>query len=134
MADAPDFVLLIQIAITLGQNAVPPSSVTEKAVLELDRYYDNAATPQNVVSYTVPVGKSFVLSAIEIACDNYDVAEFGVIIGGYTMFSGKQLQTSLNAQFSNVNLKAGDPVTVVANSDGVTNITVDATIEGKEIG
>jgi len=134
MADAPDFVLLIQIGITLGQNVVPPSAVTEKAICLLDRWGGTDATYQTVVSYTVPADKSFVLSAIEIACTDYTEGIFRLTIAGEVKFADKMLQTSYNPTFPNVNLSAGQVVLIEAMSDGATYIEVDGSIEGKEIG
>ena len=134
MADAPDFVLLIQIAITLDQEAVPPSAVTRKAILRLDRFDDNSAAYTTVVSYTVPAGKTFELEAVEIASDDYYTPEFRVVIGDVEQFADKKLQTALNASFSGAQVAAGKSITVQVRSDGVTNVIVDAAIEGQEIG
>jgi len=134
MADAPDFVLLIQIGITLGQNVVPPSALTEKAICALDRWSGSDASYQTVVSYTVPIGKSFTLSSVEIAASDYTAALFRVTIAGEVKFEDKGLQTSYNPTFANVNLSAGQVVLIEAMSDGATSIDVDGSIEGKEIG
>jgi len=134
MADAPDFVLLIQIGITLGQNVVPPSSVTHKAIIALDRWTGTDATYQTVVSYTVPTDKSFVLSGIEVACSDYTKGVFRLTIAGDVKFTEQSLQTTFNPILPDVNLKAGDIILLEAKSDGATSIDVDGSIEGKEVG
>lgn len=133
-ADAPDFVLLIQIAITLDQDAVPPSSVTHKAIIKLDRWTGSDATYQTVVSYTVPASKTFELEGLEIAASNYAKAVFRLTISGVEQFAGKQVQTAFNPMVGGPPLKAGDVILIEAHSDGLTSIDVDGSIEGKEIG
>lgn len=132
--DAPDGVLIIEIGITLGQDVVPPSSVLQEAVLALSRWTGSSASYQTVVSYTVPADKAAQLSGLEIAASNYTLAQFRVTIAGEVKFTDKQLQTAFNPVFPDVELKAGDVVLIEAKSDGATSITVDGSIEGKEIG
>jgi len=133
-SDAPDFVLLIQIGITLDQDVVPPSAVTEKAICSLSRWSGADATYQTVTSYTVPPGKSFVLDAVEMVSSTYVVAQFRLTIAGDEKFADKYLQSPFNPRFSLANLQAGDIVLLECKSDGSTSITVDGSIEGKEIG
>ncbi len=133
-ADAPDFVLLIQIGITLDQDVVPPSAVTHKAIIALDRWTGSDATYNTVVSYTVPVGKSFELEGLEIAASDYTLAQFRVTIAGVEQFADKYRQTSFSPRVGGPPLKAGDVVLIEAHSDGATSIDVDGAIEGKEIG
>lgn len=132
--DAPDGVLIIEIGITLGQEVVPPSSLTEKAIVALDRLTTSSATYQTVVSYTVPAAKAFVLSALELACSDYTKGQFRVTIAGEVKFTDEKLQTTFNPTFPDVNLQAGDVVLIEAKSDGSTSIDVDGAIEGKEVG
>lgn len=132
--DAPDYTLIIEIGITLGGASVPPSSLTELAIVVLDRLTTSLNAYQTVVEYVVPYAKTFVLSALEIACSDYTAAQFRVSIAGVTQFTDEKLQTTFNPTFANVNLKAGDIVKVEAQSDGSTSIDVDGAIEGKEIG
>ena len=132
--DAPDGTLIIEIAITLGQNSIPPSAVTETAIVKLDRWTGSAAAYQTVVTYTVPADKTFILSAIEMACSDYSVAQFRITIAGVIKFADKSLQTTFNPILADVNLSAGQIVLIEARSDGSTSINVDAAIEGKEIG
>lgn len=132
--DAPDGVLIIEIGITLGQEVVPPSSLTQEAVLALDRLTTSSAVYATVVSYTVPAAKAAELSALEIAASDYTLAQFRVTIAGEVKFTDKKVQTTFNPTFPEVNLKAGDVVLIEAKSDGATSITVDGAIEGKEVG
>jgi hypothetical protein len=132
--DAPDGVLIIEIGITLGQEVVPPSSLTQEATLALDRLTTSSASYQTVISYTVPAGKVGILSGLEIAASNYTLAQFQVTIAGEVKFTDKYFQTPFNPTFPEVNLAAGDVVLIEAKSDGATSITVDGAIEGKEIG
>ena len=131
--DAPDGVLIIEIGITLGQEVVPPSSLTQKAVLALDRLTTSSATYGTVVSYTVPASKVAELSGLELMASNYTLAQFRVTIAGEVKFTDKYLQAPFNPVFPDVNLKAGDVVLIEAKSDGATSITVDGAIDGKEI-
>lgn len=134
MADAPDFVLLIQIGITLDQGVVPPSASSERAILVLDRYEGDGATYQTVVSYTVPVGKSAILSSLEIASDNYEATWIKVTIAGVSQIVDKAIPTTFNPTFANVSLSAGQSVIIQALSADGSAIRVDGAIEGKEIG
>ena len=132
--DAPDGVLIIEIGITLGQEVVIPSALTQLTVLALDRLTTSSAVYATVVSYTVLVGKAALLSGLEIACSDYTKGQFRVTIAGEVKFTDKYLQTTFNPTFPDVNLKAGDVVLIEAKSDGSTSINVDGAIEGKEVG
>ena len=134
MADAPDFVLLIQIAITLDQEAVPPSAVTRKAIVRLARLESTSETYQTVVSYTVPTGKTFELGGLEIAPENYTVTQIRVTIAGVTQISDQYLQTTFNPRFEGALLSAGQVVLIEAKSDDGSATIVDGAIEGQEIG
>ena len=134
MPDAPDGTLMVEIAITVGQASVPPSSSSELAIVALDRLTTSSASYANVVSYTVPAGKAFLLAALEIACSDYTLGQFRVTIAGVVQFADEYLQTTFNPQFGNAHLAAGDVVLIEAKSDGATSIDVDGAIEGKLVG
>ena len=131
--DAPDGVLIIEIGITLGQEVVPPSSLTDLAVLALARLTTSSASYGTVVSYTVPANNAAVLKGLEIICSNYTLGQFRVTIAGVVKFTDKYLQAPFNPAFPDVNLKAGDVVLIEAKSDGATSINVDGAIEGKQV-
>lgn len=131
--DAPDGTLIIEIGITIGMASRPPSAVTEKAILYLARLTTSSATYAEVISFTVPADRTFVLSALEIASSNYAKGQFRVTIAGEQKFADRYLQTTFNPTFANVNLAAGQQVLIEAKSDGSTSINVDGAIEGKEI-
>ena len=134
MPDAPDGTLMVQVAITLGQTSIPPSSSTELAIVALDRLTTSSATYATVVSYTVPAAKTFILAALELACSDYTKGQFRVTIAGVVQFVDEYLQTTFNPQFGDAQLKAGDVVLIEAKSDGSTSIDVDGAIEGKVVG
>lgn len=131
--DAPDGTLLMQVAVTVDLKSVPASAVTEKAIVALDRWTGTSDQYQPVVSYTVPAATSFILSGIEVACSDYTAGVFRLTIAGVEQFADKSLQTTFNPILPDVNLKAGDVILLEAHSDGATSITVDGSIEGKEV-
>lgn len=132
--DAPDGVLIIEIGITLGQEVVPPSSLTEDALALLDRYSGSATTYQTVVSWTVPAGKAGVLSEVEMESDTYAKTLWQLTIAGEVEFTNKAIQGPLALIFPNVNLAAGAVVLLEAKSSDGTAIVADGTITGKEVG
>lgn len=134
MADAPDYTLMVEIAITIGGTTVPPGAATELAIVALDRLTTSSATYATVVSYTVPAAKAFLLAALEIACSDYTKGLFRVTIAGVVQFADEKLQTTFNPQFQGAHLAAGNVVLIEAKSDGATSIDVDGAIEGKLVG
>jgi len=126
-------VLLTQVGITLGEEVKAPSSVTEVARTVLGRLTTTSSDYGTVVTYTVPAATVFVMSAIEVACSNYIVAQFRLTIAGVEQFAGKSLQTTFNPTYALVNLAADAVVLLEAKSDGSTSIDVDGAIEGKEV-
>lgn len=134
MPDAPDYTLMVEVAITVGGSSVPPSAARQLAIVALDRLTTSSASYQTVVSYTVPASKTLYLAALEIACSDYTKGQYRVTIAGVVQFTDKYLQTTFNPQFAGAELAAGDVVLIEAKSDGATSINVDGAIEGKVVG
>ena len=114
---------------TFTAGVAPPGA----AILSLDRWTGSSSSYSTVVSYTVPAGKTAILTTLEIACSNYLVGVFRVTIAGVVMFTDKYLTTHFNPLLSSVRLSAGQTILVEAHSDGAISIGVDAVIEGREI-
>ena len=132
--DAPDGVLIIEIGITLGNDVVPPSSLTELSIASLSRYSGSATTYQTVVSWTVAAGKAGALTEVEMESDTYAKTLWQLTIAGVVKFTDKFIQGPLTLIFPDVNLAAGAVVLLEAKSSDGTAIVADGTITGKEVG
>ncbi len=131
---APDGVLMIQVAVTVENVPVVPLPANEVAVILPARLTTSSATYATVVTYTVPTDKTFVLSALEMASNDYTHSYFRVTIAGEVKFTDKQFQVSFNPTFAEVVLAPGSVILVEGKSDGVSAVVIDASIEGKLVG
>lgn len=132
--DAPDYTLIIEIGITLGQSSVPVSSATETAITAFGRYSGSATTYQTLVSWTVATGKAGVLASVELEADTYAKARFQLTIAGVVKFTDAQIQGPLDLEYPDVNLSAAQVVLLEVKSSDGTAIVADAVINGKEVG
>lgn len=134
MPDYPDGVQVVQVAVTVDNVIVLPQPANERAIAGYGNLSTSSASYQTVTSWTVAAGKGGVLSGIEIACDNYTIATWKLVVAGVTVFIGITIPSRLTKPFPNLLLAAGDVVIISVHSDGVVTINTYADIDGKEQG
>lgn len=134
MADYPDGAQLVQVAVTVANEVVLPTPSAERAVAGYGSISTSSASYQTVTSWTVAVGKVGVLCEVEMACDNYPVAVWKLVVGSVTVYDGVTLQSYINKRFPDLRLAAGELVTISVKSNGSTTVTAYADIDCKEQG
>ena len=130
----PDWVRMVQVAVTVENIPVVPEPATERAAGGAGNYSGSLQTYQEVVSWTVATGKVGDLKEILIITDDYDHTEIEVTVGAVTWCTDWSPTSAMPIIFEDLKLVAGTEVKVEAQSDDGTAIDVDAIIVAKEIG
>lgn len=87
---------------------------------------------QTIVSWTVTEGYQGVLEEVAFMTSNYLVTQFKLVIAGTTEFEDKKVGAACNLPWESGNkLDSESVVTLYAKSDGITSVTVTASITGK---
>lgn len=131
---APDHILLTQVAVVVENVPIVPESATEYILDTFGKVSTNSATLQTLFSRTVPSDRIGILDSIELSTDNYDVAQFEIIVKGVTIMDSEKLPESFTKDFPRVQLIAGESTTVKVKSDGATTINAYCDVSYKEVG
>lgn len=131
---APDYIRLMQVAVTVAGTPVAPAAATERAAGGAGRYSGASTSYQTVASWTVASGKVGELKEVLIISDNYAKTSLQIVVGAITWGTAWLSQAAMPIIFEDLKLAAGDVVTVSAKSTDGTSIVVDGIITGKEIG
>lgn len=132
--DAPDGVLMVQVAVTVENVPVVPTPAKEVAAGGHGRHSGTEETYQEVASWTVSANKGGELKEILIISDDYAHTDVRVTIGAVTWATNWTAQAALPLIFEDLRLSAGTEVLVEVKSTDGTAIVVDAVITAKEIG
>lgn len=132
--DAPDYVR--QFAATVIVENVPliPSEATEYVIDTFGKYGGSSSTLQDLFNRTVPAGRKGILEEIELSCDNYEVAQWYVVVKGVVILNSETLPESFTKRFPMLELKAAQQVLVQVKSNSLTTINAWADVSYKEIG
>ena len=133
--DAPDGIKLVQATIMVGSEPIVEQPSTETVVLETEgKVSTSSSSYQTLATWTVSAGKAGILRALELASDNYSLAQFRITIGGVVAIAGWVLPDAWSGYFAECRLAAETVVLLEGKSDGATTIKLWGAIEGKEIG
>lgn len=133
--DAPDGVLLIQATIMVGDEPVVEQPATETVVLETEGKVSTSSSEyQTLASWTVTTDKAGILRSLELASDDYSLAQFRITIAGVVLASAWVLPDAWSGYFADCRLAAATVVLLEGKSDGATTIGLWGAIEGKEVG
>lgn len=132
--DAPDWVTVIQVAVTVENIPVVPEPTTEVAAGGDGNYSGVLETYQEVVSWTVSASKVGELKEILIVSDDYAHTLVKVTVGTVTWAMDWSPTSCMPIIFEDLKLAEATEIKVEAKSSDGTAIDVDAIIVGKEIG
>lgn len=130
----PDWVRMVQVAVTVENVPVVPEAATEWAAGGARKLSPLTGTYQVVKSWTVTPGKVGELKEILILSDDYAHTEVKITVGAVTWCGEWTPTASMPVIFEDLKLAGGTVVKVEARSTDGTAIEVDAIIVGKEIG
>lgn len=130
----PDWVRMVQVAVTVELEPVMPEPAKEKAAGDAGNYAGILQTYQTVASWTVATGKVGELKEILIISDNYAKTLAQITIAGTVWETEWNPTSAMPIIFEDLKLATGTVVLVEARSSDGTAIDVDALIVGKEIG
>jgi hypothetical protein len=134
MADYPDGVQVVQVAVTVENELVLPTPATERAAGDAGNYSGILQTYQTVATWTVATDKVGELKEILIISDKYTKTLAQITIAGVVWETDWSPTAAMPIIFEDLKLAAGAVVLVEAKSSDGTAIDVDALIVGKEIG
>jgi len=132
--DAPDWVIWQQTIEVVESTPTPPAPAAEHAIDSYGEVSTSSADYQTVKTWTVTAARIGVLRAVEMACDNYDVAEWKLVVGTVTVFEDETLPDSFTKGFPDLRLAAATVLTLSVKSDGSTTINAYADLDAKEVG
>lgn len=132
--DLPDWVRMVQVAVTIDNVPIVPTPATERAAGGVGKYTGTDETYQEVASWTVATGKIGELKEIYILSDDYAHTEIKITIGAVTWCTDWTPQGVMPIIFEDLRLAAASIVKVETQSTDGTAIVVDVIIVGKEIG
>lgn len=132
--DAPDGVKLIATTVIVENEPIVETPTTEFPIASYGVVSTSSSSYQELVTWTVAAQRVGLLRAVEISCDNYDVAQFKLVVAGVTVFKDKKLPESFTKEFPDIRLAAASMVTLSVKSDGATTITAYADLNAKEVG
>lgn len=131
---APDWVRIVQVAVTVENVPVVPEPARERAAGDTGRYTGTDTTYQKVASWTVAASKVGELKEIIILSSDYDHTDCQVTVGSITFATAWIVVSAIPLIFEDLKLAEATEVKVECKSTDGTSITVDAAIVGKEIG
>ena len=131
---APDHILLTQVAVVVENVPIVPESATEYILDTYGKVSTSSTTLQTLFSRTVPADRIGILDSIELSTDNYDVAQFEIIVKDVTIMDSEKLPESFTKDFPRVQLIAGESITVKVKSNGTTTINAYCDVSYKEVG
>ena len=134
MGDLPDWVRMVQVAVTVNNTPIVPEPATERAAGSAGNYSGTSQTYQTVTSWTVATDKVGDLKEILILSSDYDHTLIEIVVGSITWCTNWSPQSSMPIIFEDLKLAAAAVVTISAKSSDGTTIDVDAIIVSKEIG
>lgn len=130
---AKDGTLIIQVAVTVGDDAKVPLASEEHPIDGYGKYSGSDSTLQELKSWTVTALREGILEEIELSVDNYAVAQFKITVAGVVVMTENLIPESFTASFPGQKLAAGSEVLVEIKSDGSTTITAYCWITAKEV-
>lgn len=99
---------------------------------DLEQVSTNSATYQELAKITI-TGKKAYLDEISFYSDTPATAQFRLTIRRDEKFAGKKIQTILDIDGKETDLKKGDIVLLEVKSDGATTIIADGLIQVREV-
>ena len=130
----PDWVRIVQIAVTVENVPVVPEPATEVAAGGAGKYSGTDQTYQTVVTWTVAAEKVGELKEILVLSDDYDHTQVKITVGAVTWAEDWNPMAAMPIIFEDLKLAKTTAVKVEAKSTDGTAIEVDTIIVGKEIG
>lgn len=130
----PDWVRMVQVAVTVELEPIVPEPATEVAAGDVDRYSGSAITYQEVAKWTVTAEKTGELKEVSMITDEPAKTLWKLVIGATTVFEDVTIQSPLTLPFFDLKLAAETVVTLSCKSSDGTAIVADGSIVGKEIG
>jgi len=130
----PDWVRMVQVAVTVENVPIVPEAATEVAAGAEGDYNGTEQTYQEVCSWTVSTNKVGELKEILIISNLYTKTVTKVTIGGVTWATDWTPVSAMPLIFEDLKLAAGTEVEVEVKSSDGTEIEVYAIIVGKEVG
>lgn len=131
---APDHILLTQVVVvvenvpfpTLAANNYPVPTYGVKSTLSSEY--------QTVKEIEVTKNRVGILRTIEIATDNYAVAQWKLVIAEVEIFADKKFPDSFTKELPDLEMSAGQKATLYVKSDGTTTINAYCDFGYKEVG
>ena len=111
-----------------------PEAAVEYVLNTYNIYSGNSNSDQTLFSRTIPNGKVGILDSIELDTDNYDIAQFTIIVKDVTILNGEKIPTSFTKEFPSLHLEAKKSISVKVRSDGATTIKAWCDLSYKEVG
>ena len=102
----------------------------EYAIAPIAKVVGTAAY-QDIVKWTVAKGRIGMLSDIEIACEDYTITRFRLVINDVEVWTDQELSDSLSLIFPDIVMRGGKTVLVQAKTNGAAKL-IWGTITGKE--
>lgn len=118
----------------VGTTPTTPEPETEHAIDSYGSVTTTSSSYQTVKSWTVTAARMGILRAVELACSNYGVASWKLVVAGITVFEDKTFPESFTKGFPDLKLAAAAVVTLSVKSDGTTSITAYCDLDAKEVG
>jgi len=131
---APDWVRMVQVAVTVDLVPVVPKETEQRAAGAVGRKANATTGYLTVASWEVAADMVGELKEILILSDDYVNSVFQVTVGDVVWATNWQMKSSMPIIFEDLKLAAGKIVLVEVKSNGTDTVTVDAIIVGKEIG
>ncbi len=134
MHGTPDWVRMVQVAVTVENVPIVPEPATEYAAGGIDRKTTTSTSYQEVEKWTVASGKVGELKELILISNDFAHTYFKVTIGDITFCNNTIVRNVIPLVFADLKLAETKEVKVECKSTDGTSITVDAVIVGKEIG
>lgn len=131
---SPPWVRQVQVTVIVENEPVPEQSSTEYALDTYGYVSTSSATLQTLFSRTVPSGRVGILDEIEMSCDDYDTAQWEIIVKGVTVLDSETIPESFTKSFPSLHLAAAESLTVKVKSDGTATIKAWCDVSYKEVG
>ena len=129
----PPWVTTVLVAVTVENIPVIPAAATEYPIASFGTLNTASSDYQTVRKWTVTAGRIGILQSVEMACNNYEVAQFELIVKGVTVFVNKTMPESFTKEWPELHLAAGESVELLTKSNGSDLINVWCDFNGKEV-